>query len=344
MRAALTALTDELRRLKASGVKTVAVSDASVAALRRVLEARKMAAASAPVAARPSAIVAEPPQATAPVAPARANVTPSAPASAPAGRPAPAAAPAFKPYEPPPPTVRPARAAAEGSSGLAPIPEPPVVALPEGTKQVRWEALRQLVLGDPVCKAHVRPKKLVVFGVGNLDSRIMFVGEAPGAEEEVRGEPFVGPAGELLTKMIGGMGLKRTEVYIGNIMNWRPEILTVGGGEQYGNREPTEQEMRYCLPYLRAQIEVVQPELLVALGGTAAKGLLGPDKVPSVGSVRGKWHEFNGRPLMVTYHPSYILRSMTNRSKRMIWEDLLKVMERAELPISDKQRGYFLEK
>jgi DNA polymerase len=116
------------------------------------------------------------------------------------------------------------------------------------------------------------------------------------------------------------------------------------GGEQDGNRPPTPEEMGYCLPYLRAQIKVVNPALLVALGSTAAQGLLGFGTFKALGEVRGRWHEFAGKPLMVTYHPSYILRNPTNRSKRMIWEDFLKVMERAALPVSEKQRGYFLEK
>src|SRR5207237_197134 len=137
-------------------------------------------------------------------------------------------------------------------------------------KATRWNALRELVRNDAICRARVRPGKQVVLGVGSLDAKIMFVGEAPGAEEEVQGEPFVGPAGQLLTKMILAMGLKREDVYIGNIMNWRPDLPTVGNAPQVGNRPPTEEEMRYCLPYLRAQIEIVQPALLVALGSTAA--------------------------------------------------------------------------
>jgi len=213
-----------------------------------------------------------------------------------------------------------------------------------GDKATRWAALRDQVLNDPVCQEHVRPGKKVVFGVGSIDAKIMFVGEAPGADEEVQGEPFVGAAGQLLTKMINGMALKREDVYIGNIMNWRPEMGSPTAGPQYGNRPPTPQEMAYCLPYLKAQIEVVNPALLVALGSTAAQGLLGAGTFRTLGEVRGNWHEFAGRPLMITYHPSYILRNPTNRSKRMIWEDLLKVMERASLPISEKQRGFFLGK
>ena len=119
---------------------------------------------------------------------------------------------------------------------------------------------------------------------------------------------------------------------------------TTEGRDQVGNRPPTEEEMSYCLPYLRAQVEVVNPTLLVALGKTAVEGLLGFGKFKTLGEARGRWHEFSGKPLMVTYHPSYILREPTNRKKRMIWEDLLQVMERAALPISEKQRGFFLDK
>jgi DNA polymerase len=248
------------------------------------------------------------------------------------GRPAaPAAAPAAAPRRPP-----------VGTPPAAQAPAPPSVILPAGDKAAQWAALGQMVLADPVCRSKVRPGKKVVLGVGSLDAAIMFVGEAPGAEEEVQGEPFVGPAGQLLNKMIGGMGLSRSDVYIGNIMNWRPDLPPGADGVQTGNRPPTEAEMAHCLPYLRAQIEIVNPRLLVALGATAAKGLLGPKAFGALGEVRGRWHDFGGQPLMVTYHPSYILRNPVNRTKRLIWEDLLKVMERASIPVTEKQRGFFL--
>lgn len=306
MRAALTALTDELRRLKSVGVKSVSVSDESLVALRRVIAARKA-----------GVVQTERPQV------------------------APVVLAAVKPYEPPAAYSLPKVAATKPVAPL--LPPPPKVVLPEGTKQVRWDALFNLVLSDPTCRARVRPGKKVVLGVGNLEAKIMFVGEAPGAEEEIQGEPFVGPAGQLLTKMIQAMGLKRSDVYIGNIMNWRPDLPTADGGAQIGNRPPTEEEMRYCLPYLRAQIDVVNPDLIVALGSTAAQGLLGFGSFKALGDVRGRWHAFADKPLMVTYHPSYILREPTNKKKRMIWDDLLKVMERAALPITDRQRGYFLD-
>src|SRR5258708_6400267 len=245
--------------------------------------------------------------------------------------------------EPAAPAVSPVvrRAVVPGAASAAIPAEPPVVKLPEGDKAARWAALRELVLNHPVCLAHVRPGKKVVLGVGSLDAQIFFCGEAPGADEEVQGEPFVGPAGQLLTRMIQGMGLKREQVYIGNIMNWRPEMSTGAGGVQVGNRPPTPEEMNFCLPFLRAQLQIVQPQVIVALGKTAAEGLLGQGTFKAVGDVRGRWHTFAGVPLMVTYHPSYILRNQSNSSKRAIWEDLLKVMERVALPISEKQRNYF---
>jgi uracil-DNA glycosylase family 4 len=289
MRLALTAITEELRRLKASGVTTISVSDEGLAALRKTVERRPP-----PPAPKPAAPRASPASAASPAAPA-----------------VPAAPPA------------------------------PTVVLPAGDKKTRWEALRQIVLEDPYCKAKVRPGKKVVLGVGSLDAAIMFVGEAPGAEEEIQGEPFVGPAGQLLNKMISAMALSREDVYIGNIMNWRPDLPVGADGVQSGNRPPTESEMAHCLPYLRAQIEIVNPRLLVALGATAAKGLLGHGTFGALGEVRGRWHEFGGRPLMITYHPSYVLRNPINRTKRLIWEDLLKVMERANLAVTDKQRKFF---
>jgi DNA polymerase len=144
--------------------------------------------------------------------------------------------------------------------------------------------------------------------------------------------------------MIQAMGLQRSDVYIGNIMNWRPEMELSADGEQYDNRAPTAEEMAYCLPFLKAQIDIVSPAYLVALGATAAQGLLGRGTFKALGEVRGRWKEFQGRPLMITYHPSYILRTNSNKSKRLIWEDLLQVMDKAARPVSDKQRGYFLDK
>jgi len=219
---------------------------------------------------------------------------------------------------------------------MAPIPAPTPFTLPDADKQTRWNALRDIVLNDPVCNAHIKPEKKVVFGVGNLDAKIFFCGEAPGADEEIQGEPFVGRAGQLLTKIIGAMGLSRNDVYIGNIMNWRPELPT-----PKGNRPPELFEMDYCLPYLKAQIEIVNPQVVVALGMTAVSGLLGYDQKRKMGKIRGIWGKFGQRDLMITYHPSFLLQYGSASTKRLVWEDMLAVMEKVELPISEKQRNYF---
>jgi len=188
------------------------------------------------------------------------------------------------------------------------------------------------------CPHLVARRHTVVFGVGNPDAKLMFVGEAPGEEEDLQGEPFVGRAGQLLTKMILAMGLTREQVYIANIVKCRPD-MPLGSP---GNRKPTKQEMDTCVPYLRAQIDVIKPTVMVALGATAVEGLLGP--VGTIGSLRGKFLEYRSTPLMPTYHPSYLLRNQSNTEKRKVWEDLLKVMDRLELPITEKQRGFFLAK
>jgi DNA polymerase len=206
------------------------------------------------------------------------------------------------------------------------------------SKQEHWEDLRRRVLENELLKKHVRPGKNLVFGVGNLDAKIFFCGEAPGADEEIQGVPFVGRAGQLLTKIIAAMGLAREEVYIGNIMNWRPEMET-----DVGNRPPTQEEMQQCLPHLIEQVRIVKPEAIVALGATAVSGLLGFDRGRKMSSVRGNWHEFCGIPLMITFHPSYLLRNGTNRMKRVVWEDMVRVMERVGMAISERQRRYFLE-
>ncbi len=310
----LLALTDELRRLKGEGGRTVVATDASVEQLRRAVAMVRDELAQ---------------QATGDVA---STSVVNAIDTGVAGATTNIFAPQPHPTRtaPPPATV-------------APITAPlPVVALPEGDKQTQMTYLRALVEQNETCRAHLRPGKQLVVGVGNLDADIFFCGEAPGAEEELQGEPFVGPAGQLLTKMIQGMGLQREDVYIGNIMNWRPEMPVGAGGEQIGNRAPTKEEMGFCLPFLRAQLAIVRPKIIVTLGATATAGLLGADSFRALGDVRGRWHEFDAIPLMVTYHPSYILRNQSLRSKRQIWEDLLQVMERAGHPISERQRGFFL--
>jgi DNA polymerase len=174
-----------------------------------------------------------------------------------------------------------------------------------------------------------------VFGVGNPDADLMFIGEAPGADEDKQGEPFVGRAGQLLTKIIKAMGFAREDVYIANVLKCRPD--TPSGS--FGNRAPTPLEMQTCLPYLVEQIDIIQPKVLVALGAVAVEGLLGTRG--AMRDLRGRWHSYNGTPLMITYHPAYLLRNQSPSEKRKVWEDMLQVLERLEKPISEKQRNYF---
>lgn len=163
----------------------------------------------------------------------------------------------------------------------------------------------------------------------------MFIGEAPGADEDAQGEPFVGRAGQLLTRIIKAMGFDRGEVYIANVLKSRPDLPKGAPG----NRPPTPEEMKNCLPFLIEQIRIVQPKVLVALGATAVEGLLG-ERHPMY-RMRGRWHEFEGTPLMITYHPSYLLRNQSPAEKRKVWEDMLMVLEKIGRPISEKQRRYF---
>ena len=175
-----------------------------------------------------------------------------------------------------------------------------------------------------------------VFGVGNPNAEIMFIGEAPGADEDHQGEPFVGRAGQLLTRIIKAMGFTREDVYIANILKCRPDMPA----GSFGNRAPTPAEMQMCRPYLLEQIDIIQPKVLIALGAVAVEGLLGARG--TMRELRGRWHSYNGTPLMITYHPAYLLRNQSPSEKRKVWEDMMQVLDRLEKPISEKQRNYFL--
>lgn len=208
-------------------------------------------------------------------------------------------------------------------------------ARPTGDKAGRLAALRDRVSVCLRCPHLAASRTQTVFGLGNPEADLMFIGEAPGAEEDRLGEPFVGRAGQLLTKIIGAMGLTREEVYIANILKCRPDTP----GRSAGNRPPTPVEMATCLPYLAEQIEIIRPRVLVALGATAVEGLL--ELREPMGNLRGRWHSYHDTPLMITYHPSYLLRNQNTSEKRKVWEDMLLVLEGLERPITEKQRGYF---
>ena len=204
-------------------------------------------------------------------------------------------------------------------------------------KTAAFAALRERALACVKCPHLASSRKSVVFGVGSIDAQLMFVGEAPGADEDEQGEPFVGKAGQLLTKIIQATGLGRADVYIANILKCRPDTP----GQSAGNRKPTSDEMATCIPYLHEQIDLIRPRVIVALGATAVEGLLG--KTLGITKLRGTWKTYRGTPLMPTYHPAYLLRNQAMSEKRKVWEDMLAVMEKLEMPISEKQRNYFLK-
>ena len=237
-------------------------------------------------------------------------------------------------------------AAKETAAPFAPIVEkkvapnrPPAPSAADvKVKAARLAELRTPVLACTKCPHLAASRTQVVFGVGNPAAELMFVGEAPGADEDLQGEPFVGKAGQLLTNIIVAMGFAREDVYIANVLKCRPDMPH---GES-GNRKPRAAEMETCLPYLRQQIEIIQPRALVALGAVAMEGLLG--ETQPMNKLRGRWHEFNGIPLMATYHPAYLLRNQALSERRKVWEDMLMVLDRLEKPISEKQRNFFLPK
>lgn len=295
----LDATVQHLESLQSRGVRHVNVAPATLRALGQP-PARKLNPAPAPAATLAAAPIAAPRMASP-------GVTSVRPTSA-----------LVPPVTPPP---------APTAIGPALSPELKLAALNE---------LRQRALACTRCPHLAAARQTVVFGVGNPDTDLMFVGEAPGADEDLAGEPFVGKAGQLLTKIIQATGRSRESVYIANILKCRPDTP----GQSAGNRKPTTEEMATCIPYLHEQIDLIRPRVLVALGATAVEGLLG--KTVGITRLRGQWQTYRGIPLMPTYHPAYLLRNQAMSEKRKVWEDMLQVMERLGLPISEKQRGYFL--
>jgi uracil-DNA glycosylase family 4 len=221
-----------------------------------------------------------------------------------------------------------------------PLSEPaPTVELPEGDAATQLQWLQASMENSPVCQEHLREGEQVVFGSGATDATILFCGEAPDENDATSGQPFSGKAGELLTKILRAMGLERDAVYMTHILKWRPEH-----DKPYGNRPPTQAEMNYCLPYLKAQIEIIQPKVIVALGNATLPGLLGPDPDRKMATIRGSWQSLDGTPLIFTFQPSYLLFNDTLKTKRIAWEDMLKVMQEIGLSISEKQQNFFLPK
>src|SRR5215467_14013036 len=194
------------------------------------------------------------------------------------------------------------------SPASKPAKLPPVIQ----DKTAALKAIRADIGDCTRCRLH-KGRTNLVFGVGNVNADLMFVGEGPGADEDAQGEPFVGRAGQLLNNMISAMGLRREDVYIANVVKCRPP----------GNRTPEKDECDICSPFLLRQIEVIQPKVIVALGAVAAKNLLAVND--SMANLRGRWYDFKNAKLLVTYHPAYLLRDP--RQKKEAWKDLQTVMK-----------------
>ncbi|MBM3860356.1 MAG: uracil-DNA glycosylase [Verrucomicrobia bacterium] len=175
-----------------------------------------------------------------------------------------------------------------------------------------WAALEAETKKCRKCAELARTRRNVVFGVGNPQAELMFIGEAPGADEDAQGEPFVGRAGQLLTKIIEAMGMKREEVYIANVLKCRPPE----------NRTPLPDETANCLPYLQRQIEMIRPKVIVALGATALRALL--DIQIGITKMRGNWYAYHDIPIMPTFHPAYLLRNPP--AKKEVWQDMKTVL------------------
>jgi uracil-DNA glycosylase family 4 len=196
----------------------------------------------------------------------------------------------------------------------------------DSTAHEELEKIRKNLGDCQRCKLAATRKNLV-FGVGNRQARIVFVGEAPGADEDEKGEPFVGDAGKILNRIITAMGITREEVYICNVVKCRPP----------GNRNPEPDEINACSPFLTRQIRSIQPEVVVALGAFATQTLLST-KEP-ISRLRGKFRDFHGMPLMPTFHPSYLLRSGGNSDSFWnVWDDMTQVLRLLKLPVPDKSR------
>jgi DNA polymerase len=301
---ALDILLEELKRQKAAGVRRVSITADSLAALK--------ALAGTP--ATPASALAPAPAKAAP-APA-----PARPAAAPSSAPVAAAAP------------KPAVAAP-----ASPISDAPIFTLAAGTKAERMQALRQLVEACAETKKHLVAPQRPLLGHGSLDAKVVFVGEAPTIGEMEAGQAFAGESGELLQKILGAAAINQADCYFAPVMVWRPEPPT-----QYGKRPPTARELAFNLPYLRAQIDVISPRVVVALGAQAFEALHG--RTPTITQARGQWFDLGGVPLLATFHPNYLLHSPSASAKRTVWEDFLLLMEKLGLPISEKQRGFFATK
>jgi DNA polymerase len=205
--------------------------------------------------------------------------------------------------------------------GLFAAPTTETRSRPESERRIELTTLAAKVAGCTRCPSLASTRTQTVFGVGSLTPDLCFIGEAPGADEDAQGEPFVGAAGQLLNRIIAACGMKRDEVYICNIIKCRPP----------GNRTPQADEAANCSDYLKEQLELVAPKFICCLGSTAAKYLL--NTTESIGKLRGRFLDYNGIPVMCTYHPAYLLPHRAPEKKKDVWEDMKRLLARMGRPV-----------
>lgn len=234
-----------------------------------------------------------------------------------------------------PPEPAPANTPAATRNSPPPPPSAEIKATGH-TPDEQISSLKQIAASWPPARALGTLRDIMVFSCGNSSADLMLIGEAPGYHEELKAEPFVGPAGVKLDQILKAMGLARDQVYLSHLCKFRPATRN----QTTNNRKPSAEELACSLPFIQAEIDIVKPKVIIALGGSAAEGLL--KKSAKIGQLREAWHQFQGIPLRVTYHPSYLLRQEDGLGeKRKVWEDMLAAMEKLGLPISEKQQGYF---
>lgn len=207
------------------------------------------------------------------------------------------------------------------------------------TEEEKLASLRELVVNWPPLRKMESLRDTPVFSSGNPRADIMMVTDAPGLYEEKQGIPLAGPSGQKLDAMLKAMGLSRADIYLTHLVKYRPALPR----QLTNNRPPTDREIEVSLPILREEIMLVRPKVVVALGAIAARGILQSGETP-LSALRGTFHTAFNTPVRVTYNPSYLLRTEDISEKRKVWEDMLCVMEQAGLPVSEKQRSYFLPK
>lgn len=349
MKLVLQTLLEELTRLKSEGVSTVPVSDASLAALQKVVDARTLQAINeAPATKQPqtSPAPATPVQeASAPQATVRAesNAQPGALLPSRKSDNGPTGFEAFLSGKETPKAPESAT-----QSNARKLPPPPELNIPEGSKAERLAWLEKQILNDPLWKLHATPDSRPLLDHRHPDTGILFLSDSPAEEEVAAGEAFMNAPGQLYLKIMQAMGLKRENVTLGHAFPWRPLGPVDPNTGKAARRDLNAEEIHYCQGFLKAQIEIIQPRVIIALGASTGKGLFGTTAFKALNEVRGQWKEFHGVPTIISFHPNYLLlkeaesKASEKKAKRAAWEDMLKVMERHGLPISEKQRGYFL--